>query len=58
MLVGDEMEGIPAEYIVDCVDQIVQLPQEGAVKSMNSHVMVSMCIWEYNSQHMPKQNAS
>lgn len=26
VLVGDEMEGIPAEYLVDCVDQIVQLP--------------------------------
>ena len=26
ILMGDEMEGIPAEYLVDCVDQIVQLP--------------------------------
>lgn len=50
LVLGDERQGIPAQYI-NLLDQCVEIPQLGVVRSLNVHVTGSIMLWEYSRQH-------
>jgi tRNA guanosine-2'-O-methyltransferase len=49
LLLGKEKEGIPVEYI-HVVDQCLEIPQYGVIRSLNVHVSGAIAIWEYTKQ--------
>jgi tRNA guanosine-2'-O-methyltransferase len=49
ILLGKEKEGIPQEYL-EILDQCVEIPQYGLVRSLNVHVSGAICLWEYTKQ--------
>jgi tRNA guanosine-2'-O-methyltransferase len=51
LLLGKEKEGIPVEFL-QVVDQCVEIPQLGIIRSLNVHVSGAICIWEYSKQLM------
>ena len=51
LLLGKEKEGIPVEYL-QAVDQCVEIPQLGIIRSLNVHVTGALAIWEYTRQRM------
>ena len=51
LLLGKEKEGIPVEYL-QAVDQCVEIPQFGIIRSLNVHVTGALAIWEYTRQRM------
>ena len=51
LLLGKEKEGIPVEFL-QLVDQCVEIPQLGIIRSLNVHVSGAICIWEYSKQLM------
>ena len=46
----NEREGIPVE-LIHHVDDCVEIPQLGVVRSLNVHVSGAIVIWEYMKQH-------
>ena len=59
LLLGKEKEGIPIEYL-QMVDQCIEIPQYGIIRSLNVHVSGAIAIWEYTKQQQQQQtkNAS
>eukprot|EP00002_Diphylleia_rotans_P039497 TRINITY_DN9174_c0_g1_i4.p1 TRINITY_DN9174_c0_g1~~TRINITY_DN9174_c0_g1_i4.p1 ORF type:complete len:1581 (-),score=308.85 TRINITY_DN9174_c0_g1_i4:104-4393(-) len=59
LLLGKEKEGIPVEYL-QLVDQCIEIPQLGVIRSLNVHVTGAIIVWEYTRQHLlrSKQNPS
>ena len=53
LLLGKEKEGIPVEYL-QAVDQCVEIPQLGIIRSLNVHVSGAICIWEITKQRLEK----
>jgi tRNA guanosine-2'-O-methyltransferase len=53
LLLGKEKEGIPVEFL-RLVDQSVEIPQLGIIRSLNVHVSGAICIWEYTKQLMSR----
>lgn len=51
LILGKEKEGIPSD-IVSIVDQCVEIPQYGIIRSLNVHVSASIFIYEYTTQYM------
>ena len=51
LLLGKEKEGIPVQYL-QAVDQCVEIPQLGIIRSLNVHVTGALAIWEYTRQRM------
>ena len=51
LLLGKEKEGIPVEFL-QVVDQCVEIPQLGIIRSLNVHVSGAISIWEYTKQMM------
>ena len=49
--------GVPPELLT-LVDQAVEIPQMGVIRSLNAHVSTAVCIWEYTRQHICKQRAA
>jgi tRNA guanosine-2'-O-methyltransferase len=49
LLLGKEKEGIPVEYL-QAVDQCVEIPQFGILRSLNVHVSGAIAIWEHARQ--------
>jgi tRNA guanosine-2'-O-methyltransferase len=49
LLLGKEKEGIPVEYL-QAVDQCVEIPQLGIIRSLNVHVSGAIAIWEHTKQ--------
>jgi tRNA guanosine-2'-O-methyltransferase len=49
LLLGKEKEGIPIEYL-QMVDQCIEIPQYGIIRSLNVHVSGAIAIWEYTKQ--------
>lgn len=49
LLLGKEKEGIPVQYLT-AVDQCVEIPQMGILRSLNVHVSGAIAIWEYTKQ--------
>jgi tRNA guanosine-2'-O-methyltransferase len=54
LLLGKEKEGIPVEYI-DVVDQCIEIPQYGIIRSLNVHVSGAIAIWEYTKQFQTRR---
>ncbi len=49
LLLGKEKEGIPVE-LLQAVDQCVEIPQLGILRSLNVHVSGAIAIWEQTKQ--------
>jgi tRNA guanosine-2'-O-methyltransferase len=49
LLLGKEKEGIPVE-LLQAVDQCVEIPQLGIIRSLNVHVSGAIAIWEHTKQ--------
>lgn len=47
----NEREGIPAE-VIHLLDDCIEIPQFGTIRSLNVHVSASILIWEYTKQHL------
>ena len=47
----NEREGIPAGVIA-LLDDCIEIPQFGTIRSLNVHVSASLLIWEYTRQHL------
>lgn len=50
LLLGKEKEGIPIG-ILNLVDQCVEIPQLGVIRSLNVHVSGAVAMWEYTKQN-------
>eukprot|EP01101_Sappina_pedata_P002753 TRINITY_DN12965_c0_g1_i1.p1 TRINITY_DN12965_c0_g1~~TRINITY_DN12965_c0_g1_i1.p1 ORF type:complete len:264 (+),score=105.13 TRINITY_DN12965_c0_g1_i1:292-1083(+) len=48
-LLGEEREGIPVD-LLHCLDQCIEIPQLGVVRSFNVHVSASLVLWQYSQQ--------
>jgi tRNA G18 (ribose-2'-O)-methylase SpoU len=55
LLLGKEKEGIPVEFL-QAVDQCVEIPQLGIIRSLNVHVSGAIAIWERTKQLMLSKN--
>ena len=55
ILLGKEQEGIPPEFI-DMLEDCVEIPQFGIVRSLNVHVSGSILLWEYTRQGLVNKN--
>lgn len=55
LLLGKEKEGIPIEYL-QMVDQCIEIPQYGIIRSLNVHVSGAIAIWEYTKQQKQQQH--
>jgi len=53
LLLGKEKEGIPVEFL-HAVDQCIEIPQLGIIRSLNVHVSGAIAIWEQTRQKMEK----
>ena len=51
LLLGKEKEGIPAECL-QAVDQCLEIPQLGLIRSLNVHVSGAITIWEFTKQRL------
>jgi tRNA guanosine-2'-O-methyltransferase len=49
LLLGKEKEGIPVEFL-QVVDQCLEIPQLGIIRSLNVHVSGAIAIWEHTRQ--------
>ncbi|KAL4503236.1 hypothetical protein ABPG72_000842 [Tetrahymena utriculariae] len=54
LLLGREKTGIPLEYI-EILDECVEIPQFGQVRSLNVHISAVICIWEFVKQKFIKE---
>ena len=52
LLLGKEKEGIPVQYLIQAVDQCLEIPQMGVIRSLNVHVSGAIAIWEHTKQHI------
>ncbi|XP_012266900.2 probable methyltransferase TARBP1 isoform X2 [Athalia rosae] len=50
LLLGNEKAGIPVN-LISLLDECVEIPQVGVVRSFNVHVTGAICLWEYFKQH-------
>jgi tRNA G18 (ribose-2'-O)-methylase SpoU len=46
LLLGKEKEGIPVTFL-QAVDQCIEIPQFGMLRSLNVHVSGAIAIWEF-----------
>lgn len=51
LLLGNEKEGIPAD-LIQLLDECVEIPQVGIIRSLNVHVSGALLIWEYTRQRL------
>lgn len=49
-LYSNEREGVPAN-LLPLLDQCIEVPQCGVVRSLNVHVTGALFMWEYACQH-------
>ena len=54
LLLGKEKEGIPIEFL-SAVDQCIEIPQLGIIRSLNVHVSGAISIWEYTKQMLEQK---
>ncbi len=47
--------GIPVD-LIQLVDDCVEIPQQGIIRSLNVHVSGAIIIWEYFKQTLAKNN--
>jgi tRNA guanosine-2'-O-methyltransferase len=51
LLLGKEKEGIPVPFL-EVVDQCMEIPQFGMIRSLNVHVSGAIAIWEFTRRQM------
>ncbi|CAH2108634.1 unnamed protein product [Euphydryas editha] len=51
LLLGHEKEGIPCD-LLPLMDNCVEVPQQGVIRSLNVHVTAAIFIWEYARQNI------
>ncbi|OQR88604.1 SpoU rRNA Methylase family, partial [Thraustotheca clavata] len=51
IILGNEKEGIPVD-ILQAVDQCVEIPQLGVIRSLNVHVSGAILLWGYTQQQL------
>lgn len=51
LLYSNEREGIPVE-LIHLLDNCIEIPQWGIVRSLNVHVSGALAVWEYTKYHM------
>ena len=51
----NEREGIPVD-LIHHLDQCVEIPQLGLVRSLNVHVSGALMVWEFAKQHLIGQD--
>lgn len=51
LLLGHEKEGVPCD-LLPLMDQCVEIPQRGVVRSLNVHVAAAIFVWEYTRQNV------
>ncbi|CAG7833510.1 unnamed protein product [Allacma fusca] len=51
LLLGNEKYGIPTD-LLSLVDNCIEIPQVGLIRSLNVHVTGALCIWHYALQHV------
>jgi len=56
LLLGNETSGIPPE-LLHVVDDCVEIPQNGMIRSLNVHVCGSIVLWEARRQTLVKNPA-
>jgi tRNA G18 (ribose-2'-O)-methylase SpoU len=49
LLLGNEREGIPAK-LLSLLDDCIEIPQLGIIRSLNVHVSGALLVWEYTQQ--------
>ena len=55
LVLGKEKEGIPVELLQCCIiDQCIEIPQFGLLRSLNVHVSGAIMMWEYTKQFLGK----
>lgn len=47
---SNEREGIPV-HLIHMLDECVEIPQLGIIRSLNVHISGALLIWEYTKQH-------
>ena len=47
---SNEREGIPVE-VIHLLDDCVEIPQFGVIRSLNVHVSGALMVWEYTKQY-------
>ena len=52
LVLGAEKVGIPAN-ILDVLQDTVEIPQLGVIRSLNVHVSASICLYQYTTQFLP-----
>ena len=57
LVLGSEREGVPAE-ILHQVDDCVEIPQFGMIRSLNVHVTGSLILWEARRQRLMAEELS
>lgn len=50
LLFSNEREGIPV-HLIHMLDECVEIPQLGIIRSLNVHISGALLIWEYTKQH-------
>ncbi|CAO3617655.1 unnamed protein product [Cunninghamella echinulata] len=56
LLLGKEREGIPPD-LLQLLDQTIEIPQYGLIRSLNVHVSGAICMYEYTKQMKWRQQA-
>ncbi|XP_077235143.1 tRNA/rRNA methyltransferase (SpoU) family protein [Tasmannia lanceolata] len=54
LVLGQEKEGIPVD-IIHILDECIEIPQLGVVRSLNVHVSGAIALWEYTRQQRSNQ---
>jgi tRNA G18 (ribose-2'-O)-methylase SpoU len=51
LVLGDPGTGLPVE-LLHCLDDCIEIPQVGLIRSLNVHVSGSIVLWQYASQRI------
>ncbi|XP_074640715.1 tRNA (guanosine(18)-2'-O)-methyltransferase TARBP1-like [Tubulanus polymorphus] len=57
LILGHEKTGIPVDLIQE-LDNCVEIPQYGIIRSLNVHVSGALLMWEYNRQQLLKSKVT
>lgn len=51
LVLGREKEGVPVDFL-PLIDQCIEIPQFGVIRSLNVHVSAAVLIWEYTKERL------
>lgn len=54
LILGAEKEGIPAD-ILELLEDTIEIPQLGVIRSLNVHVSAAITLYEYTRQHQARK---